>query len=157
MCTHELFMRRAIELSKKGIRSHNGGPFGAVIVRDGEVIAEGNNCVTSQNDPTLHAEIVAIRRACAHIGSFDLTECVLYTSCEPCPMCLGAVYWSRIKEVYYANTKNDAASIGFDDAFIYEELDRDRAKRALPMIQIMRNEAVGVFHEWENMKDKITY
>lgn len=150
-------MKRAIALSLQGMQDRDGGPFGAVIVKDGEIIAEGNNQVTSQNDPTMHAEVVAIRCACEKLGTFDLTGCVLYTNCEPCPMCVGAVYWSHLDAVYYANTKEDAATIGFDDQFIYEELALDKAQRQLPMEQLLHDEAMEAFHAWEQKEDKIAY
>ena len=151
------FMARAIALSLEGMNDEDGGPFGAVIVKSGEIIAEGNNRVTSENDPTMHAEIVAIRRACEKLGTFDLTGCTLYTSCEPCPMCLGAAYWAHIDRIYYANTKEDAAAINFDDQFIYEELDREKSERKLPAHQLMRDEALVAFRGWEEKKDKIEY
>lgn len=154
---HDIFMRRAIALSLQGMQDRDGGPFGAVIVKDEEVIAEGNNQVTSQNDPTMHAEIVAIRRACEKLGTFDLSGCTLYTSCEPCPMCVGAVYWSHLDALYYANTKEDAAAIGFDDQFIYEELALDKSQRQLPMTQILHDEAIEAFRAWEQKEDKIAY
>lgn len=154
---NKYFMQRAIELSLDGMKSDDGGPFGAVIVRDGEIIAEGNNQVTSVNDPTMHAEIVAIRKACKELDTFDLSGCTLYTSCEPCPMCLGAIYWAHVEKVFYANTKEDAAYIGFDDAFIYEELDLDNDSRKLPMQQISRESAIEVFKKWDEKEDKIKY
>ncbi len=157
MQKHKKFMVRAIELSRDGMENNNGGPFGAVIVRNGEIIAEGNNQVTSKNDPTMHAEIVAIRRACEKLDTFDLSGCILYTSCEPCPMCLGATYWARIDKMYYANTKEDAAEIGFDDKFIYKELDCKKTERKLPMIELMHDEAFEVFREWDKKEDKIEY
>ena len=153
----EKFMQKAIELSLDGMKSDDGGPFGAVIVKNSEIIAKGNNQVTSKNDPTMHAEIVAIRKACKELDTFDLSGCTLYTSCEPCPMCLGAIYWAHLDSVYYANTKEDAAKIGFDDAFIYKELDLDKDKRRLLMQQISREEAVDVFRKWEEKEDKIEY
>ncbi len=153
----EKFMSRTIELSRKGMEENDGGPFGAVIVRDGQIIAEGNNKVTSANDPTMHAEVVAIRKACKDLDTFDLSGCTLYTSCEPCPMCLGAIYWAHLDSVYYANTKEDAAYIGFDDAFIYEELDLDMDNRKLPMQQISREQAIEVFKKWGEKEDKIKY
>jgi len=153
----EYFMQKAIKLSLSGMQSDDGGPFGAVIVKKDEIIAEGNNQVTSENDPTMHAEIVAIRRACKKLGIFDLTGCTLYTSCEPCPMCLGAIYWAHLDRIYYANTKEDAVQIGFDDAFIYAELDLDSNKRKLPMQQMLREHAIKVFQKWEDKEDKIEY
>lgn len=153
----EEFMRAAIAESKQGMDNNEGGPFGAVIVKDGKIIGRGNNRVTSDNDPTAHAEVTAIRDACTQIENFDLSGCVIYTSCEPCPMCLAAIYWSRIETIYYANTKKDAADINFDDAFFYEELDKPIDKRSIPMKQMMRNEAIAVFQEWTNKEDKIPY
>ncbi|MDJ0736668.1 MAG: nucleoside deaminase [Nostocaceae cyanobacterium] len=151
------FMQEAIALSLKSVRSGRGGPFGAVIVKDGEIIAKSHNQVTSTNDPTAHAEIVAIRQACQVLQNFELKGCELYTSCEPCPMCLGAIYWARLDRVYYANTKADAAGIGFDDHFIYDELDLSIDKRKLPMIQLMRDEALTAFQEWAEKVDKVEY
>lgn len=150
-------MKKAIELSLKNITLNEGGPFGAIIVKNDKIIGEGNNQVTSKNDPTLHAEIVAIKNACKTLEDFSLDGCVLYTSCEPCPMCLGAIYWSRLDKVYYANTKEDAADIGFDDEFIYKELDLNKDKRKLPMEQMCREEAINVFRKWQAKEDKIEY
>lgn len=150
-------MQEAIALSLKSVRSGKGGPFGAVVVKDGEIIASGHNQVTSTNDPTAHAEVVAIREACKVLRSFQLTGCELYTSCEPCPMCMGAIYWARPDRVYYANTKADAAKIGFDDQFIYDELDLVISKRQLPITQIMRDEALIAFQEWTDKADKVKY
>lgn len=155
--TQKKFMRRAIDLSLKHMRENKGGPFGAVVVRDGKIVSEGFNCVTSGNDPTAHAEVVAIREACKKLGSFQLTDCEIYTSCEPCPMCLAAIYWARPKAVYFANTKQDAAKIGFDDEYIYEELKKTHEKRSVPMFSLMREEAIEAFHEWEQKEDKIPY
>ena len=151
------FMRDAIELSLRNIREGKGGPFAALIVRETTVIARGTNLVTSTNDPTAHAEIVAIREACRVLGTFQLTDCVLYTSCEPCPMCLGAIYWARPKAVYFANTRTDAASIGFDDEFLYHELTVPFSQRKIPIRQVLRDEALEVFREWEKMENKIRY
>jgi guanine deaminase len=151
------FMSRAIQLSIEGVRLGNGGPFGAVIVRDGKIIAEGANQVTSTNDPTAHAEVVAIRQACAKLGVFELKDCELYTSCEPCPLCLGAIYWARLSRVYFANTHEDAAKIGFDDSFIYSELKLPHSQRRIPTIQMMREEALAGFRAWTEKLDKITY
>ena len=153
----EEFMRAAIAESKRGMDNNEGGPFGAVIVKDGKIIGRGNNRVTSDNDPTAHAEVTAIRDACSQLENFDLHGCEIYTSCEPCPMCLAAIYWSRIDSIYYANTKKDAADINFDDAFFYEELDKPIDKRSIPMKQMMRNEAIAVFQAWANKEDKIPY
>ena len=151
------FMTRAIELSREGMRAEEGGPFGAVIVRDGEIIAEGNNRVIIDNDPTAHAEVVAIRRAAATLGRFDLSDCELYTSCEPCPMCLGAIYWARPKAVYFANTKHDAAAIDFDDSFIYDEIPKPMSERAIPFIAAPSDDALAVFNEWAHKSDKTQY
>ncbi len=151
------FMARAIALSQQGMRHDKGGPFGAVIVKSGEIIGEGHNEVTSSHDPTAHAEVVAIRRACANLSSFQLDGCELYTSCEPCPMCLGAIYWARIERMFYGNTQADAAAIGFDDQFIYEELDREKGDRRLPMAQFMRDEANAAFQEWAGKGDRVDY
>lgn len=154
---NEQFMREAIRLSIERMRSGKGGPFGAVVVKDGKIIATGHNKVTSSNDPTAHAEVVAIREACKVLGSFQLNDCEIYTSCEPCPMCMGAIYWARPKKVYYGNTKKDAAEIGFDDQFIYDELDLEIGERKLPMIQLLRDEALEAFIEWNKKVDKIEY
>lgn len=151
------FMREAIALSRHSIRSGQGGPFGAVIVKDGKVIATGNNQVTSTNDPTAHAEVVAIRNACRTLNTFQLTGCEIFTSCEPCPMCLGAIYWARPDRIYYGNTKVDAAAIGFDDQFIYDELDVPIQDRKLPMTQLLSEEAIAVFQEWATKPDKVEY
>lgn len=151
------FMARAIQLSFEGVQSGHGGPFGAVIVRNGEIIAEGVNQVTSTNDPTAHAEMQAIRQACRKLGAFELKDCELYSSCEPCPMCLGAIYWARLSRIYFANTAQDAADIGFDDSFIYGELNQLAAERQIPAIQMMREEGLAAFHAWLNKPDKIPY
>ncbi len=151
------FMKEAIELSRKNIREGKGGPFATVVVKEGEIIARGTNLVTSTNDPTAHAEVVAIREACRALGTFQLTGCDLYTSCEPCPMCLGAIYWARPDKVFYANTHIDAAGIGFDDFFIYKEIALPINGRKIPMIQMMRDEAFIAFEEWQKLQDKIHY
>jgi tRNA(Arg) A34 adenosine deaminase TadA len=151
------FMRRAIDLAQRGIDENDGGPFGCIVVRDGEIIGQGNNHVTSANDPTAHAEIVAIRNACENLGNFQLEDCVIYTSCEPCPMCLGAIYWARPKHIFYACTREDAARIGFDDQFIYDEIGKDLAKRKIPITNLGRSEAVVVFENWANKPDKKEY
>jgi guanine deaminase len=151
------FMARAIQLSIENVQSGRGGPFGAVIVKAGKIVAECANQVTSLNDPTAHAEILAIRRACAKLGVFDLKDCELYTSCEPCPMCLGAIYWARLSRLYFANTAQDAANIGFDDSFIYAELQLPHFQRRIPAIQIMREEALAGFRAWVEKVDKIPY
>ena len=153
----EGFMREAIRLSLENMRSGKGGPFGAVIVKDGKIIARGFNQVTSTNDPTAHAEVVAIREACKELNSFQLEGCEIYTSCEPCPMCLGAIYWARSAKMYYANTKIDAAKIGFDDQFIYEEIDLYLSQRQLPSEQLLNDEALVAFQEWEDKINKIDY
>ena len=153
----EELMRRAVALSAEKMRTGAGGPFGCVIARDGEIIAEGSNQVTSANDPTAHAEVVAIREACRKLNSFSLEGCELYTSCEPCPMCLGAIYWARLDRVYYANTRVDAAAIGFDDDHIYRELDKTIGDRAVPFIHMASTEAQQVFKEWMEKPDKIPY
>ena len=151
------FMREAIALSKRSIDSGKGGPFGAVVVKDGKIVGAGHNEVTSTNDPTAHAEIVAIRRACETLQSFQLTGCELYTSCEPCPMCLGAIYWARPDRVYYANTKMDAADAGFDDQFIYDELEQPMNQRQIPMNQLLQEEAQKVFQAWVAQSNKVEY
>jgi guanine deaminase len=150
------FMARAIQLSVENVH-YGGGPFGAVVVRDGAIIAEGVNRVTSTSDPTAHAEVSAIRAACAKLGVFELKGCDLYTSCEPCPMCLGAIYWARLAHVYFGNLAADAAKIGFDDAFIYREIAQPHAQREIPMIQMMREEALAGFRVWEANPNKIEY
>ena len=155
--SHQEFMQETIELSRQNIRAGNGGPFGAMIVRDGTVLARGTNLVTSNNDPTAHAEIVAIREACRQLGTFQLEGCELYSSCEPCPMCLGAIYWARVSAIYYANTRSDAAAIGFDDEFLYKELSVPLPERRIPMKQLLQSEALLVFKEWGEMENKIRY
>lgn len=150
-------MRMAIALSEKNVLESLGGPFGAVIVREGKVIAKSGNKVTSSNDPTAHAEVSAIRLACKKLKSYDLSGCIIYTSCEPCPMCLSAIYWARIAIVYYANTKTDAADIGFDDKFIYEELEKPMLQRQLPVSQLLRDEAQEAFKLWVTSAMKIDY
>jgi tRNA(Arg) A34 adenosine deaminase TadA len=151
------FMARAIQLSIENVRSGRGGPFGAVIVKDSAIVAEGANQVTSTNDPTAHAEIVALRAASRKLAVFDLEGCEIYTSCEPCPMCLGAIYWARISRIYFANAEEDAAKIGFDDSLIYCELAQPRAQRKIPMIQMMREEALEAFRAWDQKPDKTEY
>lgn len=151
------FMARAIKLSIDGVHSGRGGPFGAVVVRNGKIVAEGVNQVTSTNDPTAHAELLSIRQACAKLGVFELKDCELYTSCEPCPMCLGAIYWARLSRVYFANTAEDAAKIGFDDSFIYSEVKRPHSQRRIPTIQMMREEALAGFRAWADKPDKLPY
>ena len=149
-------MKRAIELSIGSVNG-GGGPFGAVIAREGEIIAEASNSVTIDNDPTAHAEVNAIRRAARKLGSFDLSGCEIYTSCEPCPMCLGAIYWSHIDKIYYANTRKDAAEIGFDDDFIYQEIALPLEKRRKPIEEFMRNEALEAFELWKAKDDRTEY
>ena len=151
------FMREAIQLSIENVRSGKGGPFAAVIVKDGMIIARGTNIVTSAIDPTAHAEVIAIREACKKLGKFQLNGCEIYTSCEPCPMCLGAIYWARLERVFYGNTKQDAAEIGFDDSFIYEELPKKISNRSIPMVQVMHEEALAAFNTWKEKPDKIEY
>jgi len=151
------FMRAAIRLSIDMMRCGKGGPFGAVIVKRGKIVGRGCNEVTSTNDPTAHAEIVAIRDACRRLKTFDLNGCEIYTSCEPCPMCLSAIYWARIRKVFYANTRKDAAKIAFDDDFIYREVALPIRKRKLVMKQLLRNEALKAFTEWDDKTDKIPY
>ena len=151
------FMAEAIQLSRKNIREGNGGPFAAIVVRKGLIIARGTNRVTSTNDPTAHAEILAIREACRSLGTFQLSDCELYSSCEPCPMCLGAIYWARLKKVYFANTRSDAARIGFDDEFLYHEIGSPHAERKIPIVHVEPTDAVTVFEEWERMENKIRY
>ena len=149
-------MARAIQLSIENVQS-GGGPFGAVVVKGGIVIGEAANQVTSTNDPTAHAEVVAIRAACKKLGAFDLEGCEIYTSCEPCPMCLAAIYWARLSRVYFANVDADASKIGFDDSVIYREIAKPQAQRKIPMIQIMRDEALEAFRAWESKTNKIEY
>src|SRR5271169_5206876 len=150
-------MARAIQLSIEGVQSGRGGPFGAVIVQGGKIIAEGSNEVTSTNDPTAHAEVLAIRRACEKLGIFELKDCELYTSCEPFPMCLGAIYWARLSRIYFGSTAEDAAKIGFDDSFIYSELRETHGERRIPTIQLMREEALAGFRAWLDKPNKIRY
>ena len=149
-------MKRAIELSIKSV-NNGGGPFGSIIVKSDKIIAEGSNKVTSNNDPTAHGEIVAIREACKKLNNFSLNGCELYSTCEPCPMCLSAIYWARIDKIYYANTREDARKIDFDDSLIYTELQKNIDKRKIPMIQMMRNEALKAFEMWDKKTDKVKY
>ncbi len=146
---HEDFMRMAIQLSEANVLESLGGPFGAVIVKDNQVIAKSANLVTTTNDPTAHAEVSAIRLACQALNTFDLSGCIIYTSCEPCPMCLSAIYWAKIQTIYYANTKVDAANIGFDDNFIYDEIGKPMSERQLPITQLLRDEAQQAFKLWD--------
>lgn len=154
--TKEELMQRAIELSINSVRN-GGGPFGAVIAREGEIIAEGNNGVTIYNDPTAHAEVTAIRKACEKLGTFELKGCEIYTSCEPCPMCLGAIYWAHLDKIYYANDRKDAADIGFDDDFIYQEIEVKPQYRKKPSEILMREEGLEAFRIWNKKTDKIEY
>ncbi|MBZ5611925.1 MAG: nucleoside deaminase [Acidobacteriia bacterium] len=150
-------MERAIQLSVENVRSGAGGPFAAVVVRNGAILATGVNQVTGTLDPTAHAEIVAIREACRAVRNFQLSDCELYTTCEPCPMCMGAIYWARIARIYYATTREDAAKVGFDDSFIYDQLALKLEARKIPMVQILRDQALQVFQEWERSQTKIKY
>lgn len=150
-------MRIAIKLSEQNVEQGIGGPFGAVIVKDGRIVAQSANKVTAQNDPTAHAEVSVIRLACQELNTHNLQGCTIYTSCEPCPMCLGAIYWARIDTIYYGNTKADAASIGFDDHFIYEEIERPMHKRKLPVVQLLNAEALQAFRLWETAESKTKY
>lgn len=156
MTEQEKFMQKAIDLSIESIKN-NGGPFGAVIVKDNKIIALSSNSVTKDNDPTAHAEINAIRKAAAKLGSFDLSGCEIYSSCEPCPMCLGAIYWARLDKLYFANSKEDAKNIGFDDSFIYEEIQKPFENRNIKTKQIMRNKAIIAFKQWQDKEDKVEY
>lgn len=151
------FMQRAIELAIANAREGRGGPFGAVVVKDGRIIGEGANKVTSTNDPTAHAEVVAIRQACLALGSFQLDGCEIYTSCQPCPMCLGAIYWARPARVFFAATERDAAAAGFDDSFIYRELEQPPAQRRIPLLPLMREESLEAFEVWKNTPGRIEY
>ncbi|CAN5270346.1 guanine deaminase [soil metagenome] len=151
------FMQRAIEIAKEGMVNNEGGPFGCVVVKNGSIIAEGNNKVSSANDPTAHAEIVAIRKACKHLDSFQLDGCDIYTSCEPCPMCLGAIYWARPDHIYYAATRHDAANVGFDDSFIYDEISVPDNERSIPTQTIGREDALKLFEHWKRKEDKTVY
>jgi guanine deaminase len=151
------FMREAVDLSRSNIKRGTGGPFAAVVVKDGETIARGTNRVTTSNDPTAHAEVIAIREACRVLHTFQLTGCDLYTSCEPCPMCLGAIYWARPDRVFFANTRDDAARIGFDDRFIYDEIQKPLPARKIPMIRMEDPDALAAFAEWTQAANKIHY
>lgn len=151
------FLLEAILLSRKAIEQNDGGPFGCVVVKDGKIIATGHNRVTSSNDPTAHAEVVAIRNACNALGTFQLSGCDIYTSCEPCPMCLGAIYWARPEAVYFANTRNDAAQIGFDDAFIYDEINFLPQERKIRMLHCPDEQAAKIFELWKLKEDKTRY
>jgi tRNA(Arg) A34 adenosine deaminase TadA len=151
------YLERAIELSRRGMKGGKGGPFGCVVVRGDEIVGEGCNEVISSNDPTAHAEVVAIRQACKKLNTYQLGACEIYTSCEPCPMCLGAIYWARPKKIVYANTKKEAAEIGFDDDFIYDEIATSQSERKIPFIHQPHPEAIKVFEEWKNWEGKTPY
>lgn len=157
MTREEKFMQEAIALSRTGINNNEGGPFGCVIVKGEEIVGRGNNKVTSTNDPTAHAEVVAIRDACNNLGTFQLDDCEVYTSCEPCPMCLGAIYWARPKVIYFANNREDAADAGFDDSMIYDEMAATIEQRKIPIKTLGRAEAIKVFNEWKEKADKTAY
>lgn len=153
----EQYLREAIRLARQAVESGSGGPFGAIVVRDGEIVGKGSNRVTSSNDPTAHAEIVAIRDACRRLGSHQLTGCVIYCSCEPCPMCLGAIYWARPESIVYAASKDDAAQAGFDDTFIYSEMAKSPEQRLIHARQIPLDERLDAFRDWENQQNRIEY
>ena len=157
MNEHELFMNQAIKIASDNIHTGNGGPFGAIIVKNGKVIGRGANSVTSNNDPTAHAEVMAIRDACKNLQSFQLDDCELYTSCEPCPMCLGAIYWARPKRIYYAATREMAAEAGFDDSYIYNQIPLPLHQRDIPTFGIQSSEAKAVFEEWIQSENKVPY
>jgi guanine deaminase len=157
MTREEKFMMEAIALSKKGVETNEGGPFGCVVVNNNIIVGRGNNKVISANDPTAHAEVVAIRDACKTLGTFQLEDCEIYSSCEPCPMCLGAIYWARPRILYFANTRDDAAFIGFDDSMIYEEMGIDLEHRKIPVINLCRKEAIKVFERWAEKQDRTLY
>ncbi|MEP7164525.1 MAG: nucleoside deaminase [Ferruginibacter sp.] len=157
MTREQKFMLEAIALSKDGVDNNHGGPFGCVIVKGDAIVGRGNNKVTSTNDPTAHAEVVAIRDACKNLNTFQLEGCEVYTSCEPCPMCLGAIYWARPQVIYYANNRQDAADIGFDDSMIYDEMSAKIEDRKIPILSLGREEALKVFSEWMNKDDKTVY
>lgn len=150
------YMMKAIELSMNSV-ANGGGPFGAVVVKDGKIVAEGSNCVTLNNDPTAHAEVTTIRKACTALNTFDLSGCEIYTSCEPCPMCLSAIYWARIERIYYGCDKVDAKNIGFDDSFIYEQIELKPELRSIPSSQVLHTEALEAFRMWTDKEDKIEY
>jgi tRNA(Arg) A34 adenosine deaminase TadA len=152
-----VFMQRAIALATENVTSGAGGPFGAVVVRGDEIIATGVNCVTLHNDPTAHAEVTAIRAACAALGDFRLTDCVLYSSCEPCPMCLAAIYWSRCAAIFYGNTAADAAAAGFNDSLLYAEVRKPLAERSIPILQLLPDQAIASFDAWRNSTERIDY
>ncbi len=150
-------MAQAIELAITNVRSGRGGPFGALVVKDGQVIGSGTNCVTSLNDPTAHAEVIAIRAACAKLASFSLDGCDIYTTCEPCPMCFGAIYWARLRQVYFGALAADAAAAGFDDAFIYQQIPLPPDQRKIPFHSLMRDQALACFRAWEEQADRVFY
>lgn len=152
----EQYMREAIKLASDNI-DNNGGPFGAVIVKDGQIVGKGVNRVTANNDPTAHAEVSAIRDASKNLNTFDLSGCIIYTSCEPCPMCLGAIYWARISKIYYGNTQSDAANIDFDDSYIYRQIEKNIGSRMIPEIQMLHEESIENFEKWEKSQNKIKY
>lgn len=155
---NKYFLKQAIELAEKGMKANKGGPFGAIIVdNNGNIVGKGNNRVTSTNDPTAHAEVVAIRDACKNLGTFQLDGCTIYSSCEPCPMCLGAIYWARPERIIFAASREDAAVIGFDDDFIYKEIPLPIEDRQIPTEQLLREEGIGVFNQWASKEDKIDY
>lgn len=154
---HLRFMREAITLAEKNLKSLEGGPFGAVVVKDGKIVGRGSNKVTSNNDPTAHAEVVAIREACKNLGTFQLDGCTIYSSCEPCPMCLGAIYWARPEKLYFAAGREDAAKAGFDDSYIYQQIPLQPEKRDMPTGQLLADEAVAVFDAWVALDQKIPY
>jgi guanine deaminase len=151
------FLDKSIELSRKNMSENVGGPFGAIITKDGKIVAEGSNQVTSTNDPTAHAEMVAIRKACQALNTFDLRGCEIYSSCEPCPMCLSAIYWARLDKIYFANSRQDAANIGFDDDFIYQEIPKSLEARSVACVHVSSTEAKSVFQDWINKSDRIEY
>lgn len=150
-------MQYAVALSRRGMELGDGGPFGSIVVKGEEIIGEGWNQVLCENDPTAHAEVMAIRDACKKLGTFQLTDCEIYTSCEPCPMCLGAIYWARPSKVYYANTKEDAAAINFDDSFIYREIEVPHEEKKIPLIELRDEDALKVFQQWKAMNNKTLY
>ncbi|MGS2725291.1 nucleoside deaminase [Psychroserpens sp. BH13MA-6] len=157
METKKQFMKEAVNAALRGMNNNEGGPFGCVVVKDGKIVGRGNNKVTSTNDPTAHAEVTAIRDACKNLNSFQLEGCEIYTSCEPCPMCLGAIYWARPDKVFYGSNQTDAANIGFDDAFIYKEIPLPHKERSIPFEQLAREMALKPFQEWTKKQDKIEY
>ncbi len=157
MTNQQLFIRKAIKLSLENVQTGKGGPFAALIVKDNNIIASGTNLVTSLNDPTAHAEIIAIREACKILRTFQLEGCEMYSSCEPCPMCLGAIYWAHLEKIFIASIMKDAADVGFDDAYIYSEFFKQISERKIPMVLMPQNEALAVFKEWKEKGDKIRY